>query len=699
MEERPATTTKKERDCKRGPVRVLVIAETLPRADERSDLRELLRSLLSRRYAVTFVAREGLGRSGDESALRQLGIATFADDQERLVVMGKTMSGNASWSFDRILSETQFDLAILTHSFGRGLSIPEQYLDDLRRKSPATRIVLWAREIHEALPLPTRNDRKDIEAFEKSQDWRSRQEEAFARADLVVIDIPGHPLSLPTGKEIGSLNATRSENLLDAVAQALERTPKPGAEDPFSIMQVEILFRGRLESRHGLKRLLGQLECYATFADLLLKEGKVAEAREQLRHIFGRLDRSFEVTEFVTHITVLLRRCYNALGDSAPAYLYAETAREIAMGKWAREPLGRPIRHSADAPLISLIVPTYNRLPILRKCLAALEAQTQPKSDFEVIVIDDGSDDGSEGFLRDYHPEFRFQYLRQRNSGTGAARRNGVAHASGDYLLLMNDDSICDPDVVEQHLSVHRKFSTQRWAVLGSFEYPAEARRRALTHYFCVEPFMFPQVSMEEGCPYTYSHFITCNLSVRRDAVMGVGSFASIYKLSEDTEMGLRLCEEGFRVLYHPKAHAWHDHLPYPARNLIRRARVYGTDYFHMFRRHPRVMKEWGMPVPLTAMDEANATRILDYVEANRKDVEQAVEALERWDEVDFEVLLEQKPETASMVTSLFRQAVPAIHWFYLYETMFQTMVRELNLVHLAPIQPQGLRANAASSS
>ena len=104
-----------------------------------------------------------------------------------------------------------------------------------------------------------------------------------------------------------------------------------------------------------------------------------------------------------------------------------------------------------------------------------------------------------------------------------------------------------------------------------------------------------------------------------REAVVEAGSFDSTYKLSEDTELGIRLYERGYRVLYHPDAHAFHDHLPYPARNLIRRARVYGADYFYMFGRHPRVMREWAMPVKLTAMDEENAIRILGYVEEHRQ--------------------------------------------------------------------------------
>jgi glycosyltransferase involved in cell wall biosynthesis len=359
----------------------------------------------------------------------------------------------------------------------------------------------------------------------------------------------------------------------------------------------------------------------------------------------------------------------------------------------------RAKRKQLDGPRFSVIVPTYNRLPILKKCLAALEMQTLPSNDFEVIVIDDGSSDGTQETLKNYHPSFRFQYLRQTNSGTGAARRNGVAHASGEYLLLMNDDTVCDRDLLEQHLRTQTTYGSQRWAVLGNFEYPSEARRRALTQYFCVEPFMFPQVSMEAGCPYGYSHFITCNLSVRRDAVIEAGSFDSTYKLSEDTELGIRLQEMGYRVLYHPEAHALHDHLPYPARNLIRRARVYGTDYFYMFGRHPRVMKEWAMPVDLIAMDEPNAVRLLHYVETNRREVEGAVEALERWDSVDFEALLADHPDTAATVLTLFRQAVPAIHWFYLFETMLHTMIRELGLHHLAQQSRPMQAAHAAGAT
>jgi len=78
----------------------------------------------------------------------------------------------------------------------------------------------------------------------------------------------------------------------------------------------------------------------------------------------------------------------------------------------------------------------------------------------------------------------------------------------------------------------------------------------------------------------------------------------------------------------------------------------------------------------------------LSYVEAHRQEVEQAVAALARWDEVDFEPFLTDRPGHCGDGSQLLRQAVPAIHWFYLFETMLHTMIRELGLVQLVAELP-----------
>ena len=665
-------------------LRILVVHDTFPDPKNGGvDLQvmQLLQTLRELGHQVTFIARETADDQESGALLRQAGIQAFGGDSERLLYLGLE-SDAGSWSFQQLVEQSCFDVAILVQSFRCSLSVPEQYVDDLRRHSPATRIVVFADHLHAA---PAGNHGAGVLAFEQQADLAMRQWETFQRADVVAFpNEDDAAISRERGQGLRSevVGGDRQSTTLARVLQSiLSVTPKDRVKAGCSVMLVEAMFPERLSGKTGEPRLLGQLECYVRLADQLLGEGKPDEAREQLRHIFGRAPELMCAGYFACQVFIVLKRCYRKLGDMEMAERCAAESRRCATA--GIPPATARKRGRSDGPVFSVIVPTYNRLPILKKCLTALEGQTLAAKDFEVIVIDDGSSDGTEQLLTQYRPPFRFQYLRQRNSGTGAARRNGVAHASGEYLLLMNDDTICDRDLLKQHAQVQRGYPGGRWAVLGNFEYPAAARQRALTRYFCVEPFMFPQVSMEEGCPYGYSHFITCNLSVHREAVADVGSFDSIYKLSEDTEIGIRLYELGYRVLYHPDAHAFHDHLPYPARNLIRRARVYGADYFYMFGRHPRVMREWSMPVSLPAMDEENAFRLLAYVEEHRREVEEAVEAVERWDSVDFEPFLTDRPDTAAMVLALFRQAVPAIHWFYLFETMLQTMIRELGLRHL----------------
>ena len=677
---------------------LLVVADTWPNADDSQawQLAQILRAFRGLGHDVTLVIREAQNRNQHEPFLQGLGIRTFAGDREQLSILGLENTKGELWSFSDIFADKNFSAALLLQNFHRGISVPEQYLDQIRLRSPHTRIAAFCDYISciQAEAVSAKN--MPLQEFETRQDRISRERELMERVDLVIARraiytvltreeaLQSGIAVLPTTTEVSQdFFASQLANML---VQLASKTPKRRAPKTFSVMAVETSHADLLSGKTGQQRIIAQLEGYARLASQLLTESKFELALEQLRHIFGRTTSSVRADQFHAQVFVLLKRCYRELNQLDMAERCAAEARKCAMlegGGFAKRTT--PVRYPKNRPQLSVIVPTYNRLPILKKCLAALEAQTLSAQNFEVIVIDDGSSDGTEEFMRRYSTPFQLQYIRQKNSGTGSARRNGVAHATGEFLLLMNDDTICDRDVAEQHLRVQNAYPGERWAVLGNFEYPAAARERALTHYFRVEPFMFPQVHMEEGCPYGYSYFITCNLSVRREAVVQVGSFQSTYKLSEDTEMGLRLHERGYRVLYHPSAHAWHDHLPYPARNLIRRARVYGADYFHMFRNHPRVIREWAMPVKLTEMDLENALRIQEYVNQNRLRVEDAVIALERWDTVDFEPILADQPETAAMILGLFRQAVPAIHWFYLFASMLHTMARELNLPHLDP--------------
>jgi GT2 family glycosyltransferase len=92
----------------------------------------------------------------------------------------------------------------------------------------------------------------------------------------------------------------------------------------------------------------------------------------------------------------------------------------------------------------SVIIPNYNGKPLLATCLNALRGQTYPVDQFEVIVVDDDSTDGSVEYVRSAFAEFRVVVL-ERNAGFVAACNAGVAAAQGDVLVLLNNDTEAEP--------------------------------------------------------------------------------------------------------------------------------------------------------------------------------------------------------------------------------------------------------------
>ena len=110
---------------------------------------------------------------------------------------------------------------------------------------------------------------------------------------------------------------------------------------------------------------------------------------------------------------------------------------------------------------LSVIIPTYNRAQQLRACLEALYRQTQPVTDFEVIVVIDGSTDGTREMIARLTVPFDLHVVWQQNSWQGAARNHGADHARGRYCLAWID-IIAAPTLVAEH-ELHR----QREGVVG----------------------------------------------------------------------------------------------------------------------------------------------------------------------------------------------------------------------------------------
>ena len=98
--------------------------------------------------------------------------------------------------------------------------------------------------------------------------------------------------------------------------------------------------------------------------------------------------------------------------------------------------------------MISVIIPSYNRNKLLKRALDSVLAQTRPAD--EIIVVDDGSSDGTDIMLKQQFP--LVNYLRTENRGVSAARNVGIQHARGDWIALLDSDDEWLPKKIEIQL-------------------------------------------------------------------------------------------------------------------------------------------------------------------------------------------------------------------------------------------------------
>jgi len=219
-----------------------------------------------------------------------------------------------------------------------------------------------------------------------------------------------------------------------------------------------------------------------------------------------------------------------------------------------------------DNFLISIVIPTCNRKGILEKCLRNLSGQDFQRSDREVIVVDDGSSDGT-GILLDRLSKdlgISLRYFRQENKGPAAARNLGIKNAKGQVILFLGDDIIAAPGLLKGHYNWHVKYPQDNYAVLGRISWSKEIR---------VSPFM---EWLESGGPqFAFGQikdkidvdadgfFYSSNISLKKEFLLSHNGFfdESFRKAAyEDLELGHRLKEAGLVLKYNADALAYHEH-------------------------------------------------------------------------------------------------------------------------------------------
>ena len=158
-------------------------------------------------------------------------------------------------------------------------------------------------------------------------------------------------------------------------------------------------------------------------------------------------------------------------------------------------------------PKISVVLCTWNRASLLEKVLESLRCQTLPNSEFEVIIIDDGSTDRTQEIVSSFRDRLFLRYFFQENSGLGAARNYGIKMCNAPIIVFKDDDDLAGPDLLKEHLLTHGKYPEENYAVLGYTKLDRNIAKKPLM-YFVTEVglhlFSYPLIKDGEVLDFNY---------------------------------------------------------------------------------------------------------------------------------------------------------------------------------------------------
>jgi len=118
-----------------------------------------------------------------------------------------------------------------------------------------------------------------------------------------------------------------------------------------------------------------------------------------------------------------------------------------------------------NAPLVSVVVPLYNKERYIQRCLLSVQQQEMP--DFEALIVDDGSTDGSAAIVKPWLEDRRFRLIQQENAGVGAARNCGLRNATAPAVAFLDADDEWLPGHLQSIIDLARKFPTASFFATG----------------------------------------------------------------------------------------------------------------------------------------------------------------------------------------------------------------------------------------
>lgn len=244
---------------------------------------------------------------------------------------------------------------------------------------------------------------------------------------------------------------------------------------------------------------------------------------------------------------------------------------------------------------VSVVIPTYNREKLLVKTLPKLAAQEAGDFSYEVVFVINGSTDGSEAVLKDAAERWpgRIRYFYIKGSGSPAAPRNvGIRAATGNVVIIIDDDVLPDPGLVFHHASFHKLNPEPHFAAVGELKVPEDVLDDPVSFFH--EFINYDTLRGKEKLEFL--DFWTCNVSVKRQFMLDYGMFDESLLYFEDGLCGYRLASHGMQLHFVPNASGLHLHQMKLA-DVPAKGRIIGRSLYEFEKRVPerQVRERYGI--------------------------------------------------------------------------------------------------------
>jgi glycosyltransferase involved in cell wall biosynthesis len=206
-------------------------------------------------------------------------------------------------------------------------------------------------------------------------------------------------------------------------------------------------------------------------------------------------------------------------------------------------------REVSRLPFVSVVVIVYNMRETIPHCLKSLRELDYPKEKYEIIVVDGGSDDGTQDIVKDFDTNL----FVEKRSGRGLARNVGIKLAKGDIVAFIDADCVAARDWLLVHIKNH--FDKSVGAVGGSVINPDVSFRKVFTSVYHYENF----AEFDDRAPKRFMYHIpTCNASFKKSVLEKVGLFEETANHYEDFILSQKLLKNGYKLLFDPSAKTYH---------------------------------------------------------------------------------------------------------------------------------------------